>query len=133
MRWPCGAEALEGVRRLRIEVSFVAGADQAADVVFVEPAREAARVEAALVQQLVRLRWPSEAEVVRWTLLECGELTAPQLRLFGEPPPAGSVLAEVAGKLAGRYGGVLMRAAVVDAGHPVAERRGGLVAIVAPD
>ncbi len=42
---------------------------------------------------------------MRWTLLECGELTAPQLTLFGEPPPAGSGLAEVAGKLAGRYGG----------------------------
>ena len=100
------AEALEGVRRLRIVLSFVAGADQAADVVFVEPAREAARVEAALVQQLVRLRWPSEAEAVRWRLLECGELAAPQLGLFGEPPPGGSVLAEVAGKLTGRYGGV---------------------------
>ena len=79
------AEALEGVRRLRIVLSFVAGADQAADVVFVEPASQAARVEAALVQQLVRLRWPSEAEAVRWMLLECGELSAPQLGLFGEP------------------------------------------------
>ena len=123
------AEALEGVRRLRIVVSFVAGADQAADVVFVEPASQAARVEAALVQQLVRMRWPSEAEAVRWTLPECGELSAPQLGLFGEPAQGRSGLAEVAGKLAGRYGGVLMRASVVDAGHPVAERRGGLVAI----
>lgn len=124
------AEALEGVRRLRIVVSFVAGADQAADLVFVEPASQAARVEAALVQQLVRLRWPNEAEAVRWTLLECGELTAPQLGLFGETVQAGSGLADVAGKLGGRYGGVLMRASVVDAGHPVAERRGGMVAIV---
>ena len=82
------------------------------------------------MQQLVRLRWPSEAEAVRWTLLECGELTAPQLGLFGEPQPMGSVLAEVAQKLGGRYGGALMRAAVVDARHPVAERRGGMTAIV---
>lgn len=67
---------------------------------------------------------------MRWTLLECGELAAPQLGLFGESAPAGGGLAEVAQKLAGRYGGVLMRVAVVDAGHPVAERRGGLVAIV---
>ena len=118
------AEALEGVRRLRIVVSFVAGADQAADLVFVEPASQAARVEAALVQQLVRLRWPSEAEAVRWTLLECGELAAPQLGLFGEPAQAGSGLAEVAQKLAGRYGGALMRASVVDAGHPVGGEEG---------
>ena len=71
-------------------VSFVAGADQAADLLFVEPASQPARVEAALVQQLVRLACPSEAEVVRWTLLECGELAASQLRLFAHPPPAGS-------------------------------------------
>ena len=82
------AAALEGIRRLRVMVSFVAGADQAADLLFVEPASQPARVQAALVQQLVRLACPSEAEVVRWTLLECGELAASQLTLFADPPPA---------------------------------------------
>ena len=104
-------------------MSFVAGADQAADLVFVEPASQPQRVEAALVQQLVRLRWPSEAEGVRWTLLECGELTAPQLALFPDPPQPGSVLADVAQKLSGRYSAALLRATIPDASHPLPERR----------
>ena len=32
------AAALEGIRHLRVVVSFVAGTDQAADLVFIEPA-----------------------------------------------------------------------------------------------
>jgi hypothetical protein len=114
---------LEGVRRLRIVVSFVAGEQQSADLVFVEPASQARRVQAALVQQLCRMRWPSEVEMVQWTLLECGELTAPQLTLFAQPGQRLRSLNDLADKLSSRYSPLLFQANLLHATHPVPERR----------
>ena len=102
------AAALEGVRRLRIAVSFVAGEQQSADLVFVEPATQPQRVQAALVQQLCRMRWPSEVEKVQWTLLECGELAAPQLTLLAEPQQRLRALSDLAGSLSSRYSSLLV-------------------------
>ena len=117
------AAALEGVRRLRIAVSFVSGEQQSADLVFVEPASQTQRVQAALVQQLCRLRWPSEVEKVQWTLLGCGELTAPQLTLFAEPGQRLRALSDLAGSLSSRYSPLLFQAHLAHATHPVPERR----------
>lgn len=79
------------------------------------------------MQQLVRLRWPSEAEAVCWTLIECGELTAPQLTLFPDPLQPKSALADVTQKLSNRYGTSLLQASLLDPNHPVPERRGVLM------
>jgi hypothetical protein len=126
------AAGLEGVRHLRIEVVFTVGAPQTADLLFVEPAAEPPRVQAALIQQLCRMRWPSEVEKVQWTLLACGELTAPQLALFPDPPSGLRSLGELAEKLSSRYRALLLQAAITHAQHPVPERRGTLLPLVAP-
>jgi nucleotidyltransferase/DNA polymerase involved in DNA repair len=118
------AAALEGVRRLRIVVSFVAGEQQSADLVFVEPASQARRMQAVLVQQLCRMRWPSKVESVQWTLLECGELTTPQLTLFAESNQRLRSLSDLADKLSSRYSPLLFQANLPHATHPVPERRG---------
>jgi hypothetical protein len=117
---------LEGVRHIRLAVDFVVGEPQTADLVFVEPASQAARVQAALVQQLCRLRWPGAVQKVQWTLLECGEISAPQLRLLPESPGRLHSLHDLAGHLASRYGPFLFRATVPEAAHPVPERRSAL-------
>lgn len=124
------AAALEGVRRLRIVASFVVGKEQAADLAFVEAAVQPSRVEAALVQQLLRLRWPSEMETVHWTLLQSGELAAPQLSLFSDSPQRFVTLADLAQTLSTRYNARLFQAALAEANHPIPERRGALLPLV---
>ena len=126
------AAALEGVRRLRIAVSFVAGEQQSADLVFVEPATQPQRVQAALVQQLCRMRWPSEVEKVQWALLECGELAAPQLSLLAEPQQRLRALSDLAGSLSSRYSSLLFQACLPHANHPVPERRSVLQPLAQP-
>jgi nucleotidyltransferase/DNA polymerase involved in DNA repair len=123
------AAALEGIRRLRIAMSFVTGAEQAADLLFVEPTSQPQRVQAALVQQLLRMRWLSEVEAVRWTLLECGELLAPQLTLFPDPPQRLTALQDLTQKLSSRYGPYLFKAGLPQANHPIPERRSALLAL----
>jgi nucleotidyltransferase/DNA polymerase involved in DNA repair len=126
------AAALEGVRRVRLAVSFVAGEPQSADLVFVEPASQPPRVQAALVQQLCRLRWPSAVDKVQWTLLECGELSAPQLALFPDPDRRLCALDDLARQLSSRYGACLFQPALSQAGHPVPERRSALLPLASP-
>jgi nucleotidyltransferase/DNA polymerase involved in DNA repair len=126
------AAGLEGVRHLRIEVVFTVGAPQTADLLFVEPAAEPQRVQAALIQQLCRMRWSGEVEKVHWTLLACGELTAPQLALFADPPARLRSLGELAEKLSSRYSALLLQAAITHTHHPVPERRGALLPLVEP-
>jgi hypothetical protein len=117
------AAALEGVRRLRVEIIFAAAASQTVDLLFVEPATRPERVQAALVQQLCRLRWPAAVVQVRWTLLECGELSAPQLSLLPTSPGRLHSLHDLAEQLSSRYSPYLFEAAVPQPAHPVPERR----------
>jgi len=128
------AARLEGVRRLRLTMVFVAGADQSMDpmqsidITFVEPASQAERVQAAVTQGLGRLIWPAEVETVRWALLQTGELLPPQLALFAEPPPQFDNLPALAQRLAVRDGGAhLFQATVAQSNHPIPERRGALL------
>jgi protein ImuB len=121
------AARLEGIRRLRLEVHFAAAEAQGTELTFVEPASQPPRVQAALVQQLYRLHWPGEVEIVRWALLESGELVAPQLALFADPPKRLAALEDLAQQLSSRYGASLFRAAVSQSNHPVPERRSALL------
>jgi hypothetical protein len=84
-------------------------------------------VQAALMQQLCRLTWPSEVEAVQWALLQCGELVAPQLTLFPDPPQGLGALANLAQKLSSRYGHHLFQAILPHANHPIPERRSALL------
>ena len=75
---------LEGLRRVQLTFIFVDGEEGHGALDFVEPTTQPSRVQAALVQQLCALRWPSALQAIRWTLLATGELVAPQLSLFAE-------------------------------------------------
>lgn len=121
------AARLEGVRRLRLEVRFVAAGTQSAEITFVEPASQPPRVQAALVQQLLRLRWPGAVESVRWALLAAGELVAPQLPLFAAAPGRLVPLDDLARLLSSRYPESLFRGDVPLANHPIPERRSALL------
>ena len=124
------AAGLEGVRRLRIELSFVTGGTRAVDLTFVEPASQAARVQTALVQHLCALRWPGEVQAVQWTLLETGELAAPQLSLFAESLARLAPIAAIAEQFSSRYGPLFFQANLPNPTHPAPERRGALNSIV---
>lgn len=123
------AAGLEGVRRLRITVSFVTGGASAGDMTFVEPASEPGRVQVALVQHLCSLRWPSEVQSVQWALLEAGELAAPQLTLFAEPLLRLAPIAAIAQQLSSRYGPLFSQPHLTNPTHPVPERRGALLTL----
>ena len=117
------AAQLEGVRRLHVTLSFVTGGERACDLTFVEPASQPGRVQAALVQQLCALRWPAEVQAATWTILETGELAAPQLALFDTSVDRLAPIAEIARKLAGRHGALFFQGRLHEETHPVAERR----------
>lgn len=128
----CAAH-LEGIRRLRLVVMFAGGEDLPVDLAFVEPVSQVQRLQAAVVQQLLRLRWPGEVEALQWTLLESGELVAPQLALFSDPPQRLSALADLAQKLSSRYSPYLFQAGLPQANHPIPERRNILQPLSSPD
>jgi DNA polymerase IV len=117
------AAGLEGVRRLHVALAFVTGGERACELTFVEPASQPGRVQAALVQQICGVRWLAEVEAARWTLLETGELAAPQLSLFAETPTRLAALSEIAEKLGSRYGALFFQGRIEDGGHPLPERR----------
>lgn len=115
---------LEGIRRLRLRLTFVDATERTEEFAFVEPVSQPARLQATLVQRFCTLRWPAALQAVQWTLLESGELTSRQLALFDNTPARLTPLAHIASKLTGRYGPVLFRGSLDAAYHPVAERRG---------
>jgi protein ImuB len=117
------AAGLEGVRRLHVALAFVTGGERVCELTFVEPASQPGRVQAALVQQICGVRWLAEVEAARWTLLETGELAAPQLSLFAETPTRLAALSEIAEKLGSRYGALFFQGRIEDGGHPLPERR----------
>lgn len=122
------AACLAGIRHLRVTLCFAVGADRSLDLTFVEPASQAGRIQAALVQQLGGFAWPAEVEAVQWSILATGELAVRQLDLFA--PAAGRLLAldAIAQQLASRYGPLLHRGRLLDEQHPLPERRARLEA-----
>lgn len=128
VRW---AQALTGLRHLRVTLDFVTAADRCVDVTFVEPASQPARVQAALVERLTALTWPGAVQSVRWQALATGELLAQQPTLFALPDGQPTALDAASAALVGRYGDALWRSQVVEPGHPVAERRSHFYALTA--
>ena len=116
------SEYLEGCRRLRVELHFDTGSARTIECVFIEPVSHDQRLRALLAYQLQTLHWPSELSSARITLLEHGELVTRQLSLFATDD-APSPLPSLAQKLSGRYSGLLFRATLTDANHPLPERR----------
>lgn len=112
--------ALRGCRRLRLHLDFVT-ATRTLDIPFVEATTQ---VQAALTNQLQALSWPDALEHIAITLLETSEVTLQQMSLFGDeqPPPSWE-------KLKTRYGPIFLQGQLLDAAHPVAERRSGWQAL----
>ncbi|MBK8049827.1 MAG: hypothetical protein IPK16_23605 [Anaerolineales bacterium] len=100
---------LEGLRRLRLVLGFGYAGERVCTVTFAEPASQLSRVRAALVQQLSAVRWPASLEQIAWTVLETGELSAPQLTLFVDPPQQLLALDAAGRQLAERYGSCFFR------------------------
>lgn len=113
---------LAGVRRLRLDLTFLDGSRRTEEIVFVEPVAAEARVLTALTQRLQSLIWPAELERVEMTLLESGGLVAGQLPLFVEEQADAGATVALAQRLAGRYGRCFFLGQMVEEGHPVAER-----------
>ena len=120
---------LEGIRRLRLKFRFVDATERMEEITFVEPVSQPARVQTALVQRFCAVHWPAELQAVQWTLLESGELATRQLTLFDSAPDRLAPLADVADKLAGRYGAIFFHGNLTAAHHPLAERRGEWAAL----
>lgn len=107
---------LRGCRRLRLQLGFVT-TTRTLDISFVEATTQ---VQAALTQHLQALVWPDLLETIAITLLETSEATPQQLSLFGDEQAMPSW-----DKLKTRYGPVFLQGQLLDAAHPVAERRSG--------
>jgi len=105
---------LRGCRRLRLHLGFVT-ATRTLDIPFVEATTQ---VQAALTHHLQALVWPDLLETIAITLLETSEATPQQMNLFGDEQQLPSW-----DKLKTRYGPVFLQGQLLDAVHPVAERR----------
>lgn len=105
---------LRGCRRLRLQLDFVT-ARRTLDITFVETTTQ---IQAALTNQLQALAWPDALEHIAITLLETSEVTLQQMSLFGDEQQTPSW-----DKLKTRYGPIFLQGQLLDATHPVAERR----------
>ena len=121
------AAQLSGCKRLRLTLRFLGGAARTLEVVFVEPAASEARLRAALAHRLHALNWPGEAEAVEIALLDTGELLPGQLTLFADVADDAPPLAELAQRLAARYGPRFFQGTLVEPGHPIPERAARLL------
>lgn len=117
------AQDLRGVRCMDMRCGFITGPDYTQKITFVEAASDAARVQAALAQQLGKIIWHDEMERLELQIVETGELSARQLTLFApdhgsEMQLATEVAAEVAEELSVRYGHVVALGQVIEPLHP---------------
>jgi hypothetical protein len=127
------ANRLEGCRRLHLELHFACESSlretrtRAIDCTFVEPVCDESRFRATVSHQLQILNWPAELSGLSLSLLEFGELMPRQLTLFevdeSSPAETRSPLAQIAERLAGRYGQIFFHPRLADQGHPLPERR----------
>lgn len=123
------AGQLAGCKRLRLNLHFLGGAVRTLEVVFVEPAASEARLRAALSHRLHALNWPGEAEAAELAVLDTGELLPGQLTLFADAAADAPPLAELAQRLAARYGPRFFQGKLVEPGHPIPERAARLLPV----
>ena len=124
------ADCLEGVRRLQLFLGFADGAEQVGEIAFAEPAGHWARIQAGVMQRLCAQPWPAPLQVVRWALLERGELIARQLTLFAAPNERLASLSAIAHRMSTPARACCVQAHLFDASHPAPERRGGFVKLL---
>ncbi|MCB0187935.1 MAG: hypothetical protein KDE31_26890, partial [Caldilineaceae bacterium] len=113
---------LQGCRGLQLTLHFADGATRRLQLQLLQPTTELQPLLWQLEAQLTTLSWPAAlAEIA--LVVEIAELPVGQLSLFAEvDDPADSVTA-LAQQLQGRHGPIFYRSALVEAHHPVAERR----------
>jgi DNA polymerase IV len=118
---------MAGIRRLRLQLHFLDNSSRTVDIAYVEAVDQEARLHAVLRHKLETVNWPAEVEAVTLWILETGERSLAQGFLFPEfnQPAAGSSSVETQNlaPLQGRYGSIFFQGNVVDAHHPVPERR----------
>lgn len=122
-------EQLAGCKRLRLNLHFLGGAARTLEVVFVEPAASEARLRAALAHRLHALNWPGELEQIDIALLDTGELLPGQLTLFTDAADDAPPLADLARRLAARYGPRFFQGEIVEPRHPIPERAARLLPV----
>jgi len=116
-------QQLCGVRRVLLTLTFTGGEQRPLTLLFVEPVGEMEQVLQHLGAQLQALVWPQALAALEIQGVETGELVVEQRTLFEQPGPPTATMAQLAQRLARRYGANFWQAAVVDPTHPLAERR----------
>lgn len=126
------AEGFLGICRLGLTLAFGEGESLAVELRRVEPVSGGEDLAMWIDHGVGGLAWPGELAAITATVLDVGDLSAPQLALFplDEKPPV--TLAELAAPLAGRYETIFHRAQIHDPSHPVAGDRWRLAPLV-PD
>lgn len=117
------AAELRGCTRLRLELYFANHERRALGLDWIEPVTHSARLRQHIANQLAGLNWPGALDRVVVTETQTGELPSLQLSLFDEPVVEAVTLEDVVAPLKARYGAIFLRRSVVDASHPVDERR----------
>lgn len=119
-------DALRGIRSMSITLSFVTGADRIVPVTFVEPAADAARIQATLFANLQTIVWHDEVNALTFRITQTGEPPPGQLALFSidaDRNTSAAVVFEIAQQLRARYGHVVYLGKVVEPNHPAHEHR----------
>lgn len=121
-------DRMEGCHRLSVAMRFVNGAPRRFDLLCLDPVSKSQRLRELVSEQLASLTWPAELERMTVQQLARAELPAVQMPLLGagDTPPLNRD--DWLPKLAAKYGPVLLTGQIVNAQHPVAERRFRLAA-----
>ena len=118
------ADRLEGCTRLPVALHFVEGSMERAEAAFVELVSQPDRIQTAVTRILSGVAWPGELSRLALGPLAFSELTVRQATLFDDPddaPPYST--GDLAQSLAGHFGPIAYGGIVLDASHPVIERR----------
>jgi hypothetical protein len=120
---------LQGCTRLRLELYFVNHERRNLDLLWIEPVSQSARLRVHLSNQLAGLNWPTALDRLVVTQAVTAELPTMQMTLFAEATDEQATPDQVAESLKHRYGSIFLRGSVVDAAHPIDERRISMVAV----
>ncbi len=122
-------EELQGCTRLRFELHFANHERRVLDLNWLNPVTTPAQLRLHITNQFAGLNWPGALDCVMVVHAATAELPALQLALFDEPIVESVRLDETVEPLRQRYGAIFWRGAVIDASHPVDERRIAVTAL----